>query len=248
MFSRRTDPRFNRGRIATVMGAPPTPPPVTPLTIFGQTGLYYWESDGGITLNGSNVSDWLDKSNAVNMLQGTAAAQPLYVASGGPAGAAYVSADGVDDFLIAPALAGTDPALIWVVGRQPTWVANTDIVSGTAGNTSIALRKLSASPRISMMSMTAANAVTTLALNAWGRLVAEFTNSVSDFAQHDGNVPVTGASAGSVASAGRRMFTNRNSSAFTTWDMVAHGIFFGSATVQQKTDLQTYLSTKYPTP
>lgn len=45
----------------------------------------WWRSDLGITLNGSDVSQWDDQSgNGVNFTQPTAAYQPAYSASGGP--------------------------------------------------------------------------------------------------------------------------------------------------------------------
>lgn len=63
--------------------------------------LSLWlRSDLGITLNGSNVSSWADQSgNGRDFTQGTAAAQPAYVSSGGAKNRPYLDFDGVNDYL-----------------------------------------------------------------------------------------------------------------------------------------------------
>lgn len=56
----------------------------------------WWKADAGITLNGSNVSQWDDQSgNGKNLTQATAGSQPLYVASG-INGFPSLTFDGVD--------------------------------------------------------------------------------------------------------------------------------------------------------
>jgi hypothetical protein len=73
---RRGGVRFPGGR-----GATPSPPPPTwaPSSIPGLTG--WWRGDD-VTLSGSNVSSWNDKSgNGRHFTQATGANQPLFVAS-----------------------------------------------------------------------------------------------------------------------------------------------------------------------
>lgn len=62
--------------------------------------LRLWcESDVGITLVGSNVSQWADQSGVgAHLSQGTAGARPLYVASA-LAGRPVIRFDGTDDWL-----------------------------------------------------------------------------------------------------------------------------------------------------
>jgi len=82
------------------------------------TGLYAWydASDAStITLNGSSVSQWSDKSgNGRNLVQATALNQPEYV-SNGLNGKAVIAPDGVDDSLsLSASVAGYLPR--YVVG------------------------------------------------------------------------------------------------------------------------------------
>jgi len=61
------------------------------------TGMSCWLRGDTVTLNGSNVSSWTDKSgNGRHFIQGTAGDQPLYVASGGAGGQPYVDSQGAD--------------------------------------------------------------------------------------------------------------------------------------------------------
>lgn len=64
------------------------------------SGLVIWlKADAGITLNGSNVSDWADQSvNGNNLTQAGATKQPAFVASG-INGKASVRGDGSNDVL-----------------------------------------------------------------------------------------------------------------------------------------------------
>lgn len=113
-FRRPNIPQQNRGRITQEQNvAAPLVPPGTP--------LLWLRADLGITLNVGNVSAWADQSgNGLDVSQGTAASQPLYVASwknGKPA----ITFDGVDDILRrATAFFTAGQALtIFVVGQSP---------------------------------------------------------------------------------------------------------------------------------
>lgn len=71
-----------------------------------ETGLQFWldaNDSSTITLNGSNVSEWRDKSgNGRHATQGTAISQPLYVLAG-QNGKNLVTFDGSDDSMNIPA-------------------------------------------------------------------------------------------------------------------------------------------------
>jgi hypothetical protein len=72
----------------------------TPADLPGQAALWLDASDGGtITLNGSTVSQWNDKSpNGRNATQTTATAQPTYTA-GGLNGMSVLTLDGANDYM-----------------------------------------------------------------------------------------------------------------------------------------------------
>lgn len=80
------------------------------------TGLYAWydaADASSITLNGSNISQWNDKSgNGRNVVQGTAINQPAYVTNG-INGKPAVAPDGVNDSLsLSAAVTGFTPKYI----------------------------------------------------------------------------------------------------------------------------------------
>jgi hypothetical protein len=85
------------------------------------SGLEAWYKSGvGVTLNGSDVSQWDDQSgNARHLTQGTAANQPLYNATDANwNGLASITFNGTSDFLLCHAVApaifqGTDKA--WTI-------------------------------------------------------------------------------------------------------------------------------------
>lgn len=86
--SRRVDRQTRRSGSTK----PSSSAPVTPLTILGAALAAWYRSDLGISLNGSTVSAWADQSgNAHHLAQSSASKQPIYVASGGPGGRAYLS-------------------------------------------------------------------------------------------------------------------------------------------------------------
>ncbi len=190
------------------------------LATLGSTRLLRWvEADLGITLNAGNVSDWADQStNGRHLTQGTAANQPLYVASGGLNNEPYVDCDNVNDFLehifaISSPSAG-DPTTIYALVRCPTWTSNDDIISGTGGAANLVIRNLTTAPNLGQANSTATNANNGLTLNTWGIVTAQYTNSVADFVRiGSGGTPVTGGNAGSQGSPGQRVGANRTGTA-----------------------------------
>jgi hypothetical protein len=123
-FNRRPGDRNNRGRIATASGvsAPLVPP----------AGSALWlRADLGITLNVGNVSAWADQSgNGLDVSQGTAANQPLYVASWKNSKPA-MTFDGVSEVLSRATVAFTagSALTVFVVGASANDPDSVDIGS-----------------------------------------------------------------------------------------------------------------------
>lgn len=111
----------------------------------------WWRADQGITLNGSTVSQWNDLSgNARHLTQGTAANQPLFVASGigGQAAVEFVSTDYLDCAAATWGAAVSQPNTVYVVAytSQDTQRDIFDNVSG-AGDRQILGTTTSPSPQ-----------------------------------------------------------------------------------------------------
>ena len=94
------------------------------LSCFGPadlSGLRNWlDAGAGITI-GTGVSAWNDQSGSgTGVSQATPTEQPAYVSSGGPAGKAYVSFDGTDDFMAGTAFSFTGRS-VFLVLRRVAW-------------------------------------------------------------------------------------------------------------------------------
>lgn len=102
------------------------PPAWTPADLGASLALWLDADDAAtVTLNGSNVSQWADKSgNGHHLVQATAAAQPAFVASA-LNGKPGVRADGVDDELIAATGFAAESVMVFTVERWLEWITNT---------------------------------------------------------------------------------------------------------------------------
>ena len=97
-------------------------PDYLPLTLALYAAVALWfKADRGITLNATTVSAWLDQSNARSLPQGTAANQPLFNAAGttgAPAGKAWLTFDGSNDFLGPISFALNQPENVYLVYKS----------------------------------------------------------------------------------------------------------------------------------
>lgn len=100
------------------------------------SGLEFWmRSDLGITLAGSNVSDWADQSsNGRNWTQGTAAARPQYFASGGINNRPYLLFDGIDDFFERTGLTLSGGMTLLLVFKLRSFTGGTAMGGFTVGD------------------------------------------------------------------------------------------------------------------
>ena len=121
----------------------------TPDALGADLALWLDAADANtITLNGSNVSQWNDKSgNGINLSQATAAFQPTYVTDllNGKSG---VRSDGSDDKLIAATGFAAESVMVFMVERWLEWITNTSKASNlwhtdlpVFGTTNFGMRK-----------------------------------------------------------------------------------------------------------
>ncbi|MDO9187121.1 MAG: hypothetical protein Q7W13_13995 [Bacteroidia bacterium] len=107
-------------------------PVFTPLDISNLQAWY--KADAGITLNGSNVSQWDDQSgNARHMIQATASNQPTFtaLAKNGLPGLTF---DGTNDFLALAADYDMLGASTYFVVWKATDEGENSVLSGVSGN------------------------------------------------------------------------------------------------------------------
>ena len=93
--------------------------------------LFQYDAELGITLNGSNVSQWDDQSgNGRHMTQGTAANQPEYVSNG--FGSFHtIRFDASNDVLANTSMGGiASPLTIYMVVKQISWTSGRYLLYG----------------------------------------------------------------------------------------------------------------------
>lgn len=224
-------------------------------------GLTLWlEADSGIVLNGSNVSQWTDKSgNGANASQATAGSQPVYTASGGPNGLAYLS--GVGRFLTGSSQLWSSPAnfAICVVaysrtdlGGQPIIYAGNWGGSASAWNgAGLGLIVDSIHP-LELEAFTPGGAVygypsVNPSNNAWHTICANQNGSGSSSFRIDGS-PVATANniAGSVTPS--PVFQIGQDQTYTNMPATAAILVYSSAlNLTQLSQIESYLRAKYAT-
>lgn len=241
MFSRRSGPRFNRGRVATASGGGAAPVVTTPVTIMGANAVEWWRSDLGITL-ATGVSQWQGQVLGINFSQGTAASQPAYNATGGPNSTPSILFDGTDDALVGGALARALPQTIWLIGRHITWTAGDSWINDS-GITLIVLQR-TASPLIAMSCGTPGNNNGAAALNQYRRIQAEFTNSAADRLLV-GASAVTGAGTGATSGTAPLLGRNSAGTVFGNVEICEVGLFDAIPSAGQTAELDAYVTGRY---
>jgi hypothetical protein len=108
--------------LAFALGVCSTAPPATPATIVGKTSLAFWyESDFGVTADGTGVTTWTDQSpNNRTLGQGTHAVGPAFVASGGGGNQPYLAWTANSAQILKAAFSLSTPYEVFIVLRQPT--------------------------------------------------------------------------------------------------------------------------------
>jgi hypothetical protein len=162
---------------------------------------YIWlENDVGITQSGGAVSAWTDIANGRQLIpynaEGGTATSANYPSWSSTNGVVF---DGNDDILAIIDASMTNYGTVYIVVRQLSW-ARWDAIYGHPGfngvNYDMALFSFVVqerySPEVKMAFSTTytTNAITTLTLNTWGLLTAEFQNQ-NQTLQHNDGTPIT---------------------------------------------------------
>lgn len=216
MFSRID--QFNRfNRRPNLMGNAAAAAAVTPLTIFGSLAWWY-RADLGVTI-GTGVSAWADQSgNAVNMAQGTGAAQPTLIASavnGQPA----VRFDGIAQFMsaawarVAP---GTTPFYICMVFKQITWTSPRGLIGDYNGTNGFLIRQIAgASPQVwEYNGIGDSNGNGAGTIGSYFRLEATFDNATTSYVKIGATTVTGGANPGNNAGGGSLQLAAVNGASF----------------------------------
>lgn len=113
-------------RTATVSSSDVQPWTLAEIT----TALWLDAADSAtITLNGSTVSQWSDKSgNGRHATQGTATKQPTRTSK-------YITFDGTDDFMSCPSFTIAQPTSLFIVARVHTLAGERTIINQQYGDT-----------------------------------------------------------------------------------------------------------------
>jgi hypothetical protein len=168
-------------------------------TGLGLTVLVAYQSDLGVTLNGSTVSAWADQSgNSNNLAQASAPNQPGFTASDSTLGnkPSISCASASNQNLRGPTIdLPAPPITIYAVFKQTAWTAAHELW-GAAGD-AYALTPNTTTPSLAMYNGTIANLNSGGVLNTWVRAYAQFTGSTSDVL-HIAATNTTGTNAGTT--------------------------------------------------
>lgn len=246
MFSRRPEPRFNRGRITQVTSAAPAPPD-TPMTIMGANCVEWWRADLGNTI--SVDGNWVGQVGGLVLANGTPADCPTQSASGGPNSTPMMTFDGASDYLsvaLVRAAPGTTPAVIWFVFRQDAWTLNRQIFSDGAASVAFRVIQNATTPALRIGSGGtdgANNATATIA--SWFRGQACFVNSTSDELLIGGTAANPGASTGNNAGTSFQVGCNQGRTTFCSVSLAEVALFNVKPSAGQKTSLDAYVTSRY---
>lgn len=206
--------------------------------------LFSVQSNLGITLNGSNVSQWNDQSsNAYHFTQGTAANQPAYSAQATINGLPALTFDGSNDVLT-NAASHASGATIWTWGvyRINSWVSGRILFGGAVG-----IWMGPSSPSVQQVISTGHNTVNPGAVGTWFRAAALFNNSTTDYL-HAGATTTTGSSNGAVgAFTAASLGGTTTPSLWASCSIAAHLMTIGEPNSTEKAALDLAVRQKYGT-
>lgn len=218
--------------IAIAIGAPALPP-FTPNQLPGLVAWY--RKNMGITQVANAISRWADASgNANDLIQNTGAAKPQLQGDG------TILFDGLAQFLQTGAFTLNQPCTLYLLGRQVTWVNNSEVVDGLSAATNFF--QGGGTPQVFVNAGAGAVASNNgWTLNTYMPVAWEF-NGASSLIQVNNNVATTG-NAGVNNMGGITLGAARTGAAFSNIqvkEMIAYAAAHDAAT---RTRVIAYLNT-----
>jgi hypothetical protein len=122
-----------------------------------------------------------------DLVQLTAAKQPIYTAASGGVGA-YLTFDGTDDYMKAASFSLSQPESVYFVGQQVSWTANDRIYCGNT-DTTTQLEQIISSPQVFLRSSSGTNIISSWAIGTTAIITAIY-NSTSSFLRRNRDTAV----------------------------------------------------------
>jgi len=220
-------------------------------TPFNLVSLFAWYRGDTVTLAGTKVSSWTDKStNGYHAIQNTAVSQPVYSTNNG---LGYINST-VTTFLAATTAGHTQPYEVFIVANYDGTVsANTRylIDSGTSNQTVIGLAG-SATSTPSSIIYAASSLVSDIAIasNADHIYNAQFNGAASHISI-DGDVGVTGNAGAAVLGANVLIgsYAGGGGGSFGWTGRIYEVVIFNSLlSTTDRAKITSYLKTRYSIP
>ena len=209
-------------------------------------------ADTGITLSGSDVTQWADMEGDADVNSTDGGGAPQFSAAGGPNGEPCVVFDGSDDRLAADGITAVASTSVhtFVVCQQKSWTQHHQVMGykGSSHNISIG-KSYGSSPAVTHGTPYGnyENSVTGMVLGEWHLYHCFFEDSASAYAQVDDGTPATGSTGGMTQDLVRCiMCADDNMSTYPAdWDIAEHVMCVAQVTGDDLTQLMDYFNDRY---
>ena len=196
----------------------------------------WYRYNTGITITGAGVSQWDDQTvNARHVTQGTDANRPTN--SGGT-----ITFDGSNDRLASATLSVANPyTVVARILQDTTWTLN-DTCICTRSDSNHTFYQSDSSPELRIWNGAAESTVNPdLAMDTWGTIIIEYTNTVGCSLQVNDGTPVTsGNTTGTFTQV--IMGSSGTPDAWGRFKIRDVAIYSKLLSTQEKSDLRTYMS------